>query len=196
MHFNRKSLSKKKMLRLTIGSKTLSQFNKFKRDAKGVSVVISNLILIVAVIVVGFSVLAYANSQSNDYKTEYSQSVNSNINRIKETVAFEFAFYNSSEYSPTNGSLTVYFMNAGNIGNVTISYVTISNSSISWNWNWTNKPIYYLDKNVAEAIDVDQEGYIKVALAQVDNHWLVPGKSYTVKLNTWRGSNFEYTFDA
>ncbi len=160
----------------------------FTKNRRAVSAIVSNLILIAAVVAVGFSVLVYANTQSNDYRTQYSQSVNSDINRIKETLAFEYAYYNL-----TSGNLTLYFMNSGTIGNVNITSLTIrsnSASNSSWSAIFTNVTMHYMVGGAATtALSVGQEGYVKA-------HVLLSSGSYKAQVTTWRGSVFEYAFGA
>ncbi len=171
---------------------------RLTRDVKAVSVVISNLILIAAVIVMGFVALAYANSQSNNYVSQYGKSVSSDIDKLKEVVTFEYAYYNATGFGATNASLRVYIMNAGSIGNVRMENLTTSNSSWHYTWNWVpaNLTLRYLNGAAASVLNVGQEGYLTIALSQAANNRLVVGSSYTLKLTTGRGSNFEYTFIA
>jgi hypothetical protein len=154
------------------------------RDRRAISAVISNIILIVAVIAIGFAVLAYVNSTSNSYVTQYGQTVNSDIDKLRETVAFEYAFYNNTA---TPKTLSVYFMNAGKVNNVTATTIYVSN----YTFNSTMFQMKNLYDGPTNALNVGEEGY--VVLSPIT---LVSGNLYTVKIITWRGSAFEYSFVA
>ena len=145
------------------------------------SVVISNMILVAAVVAVGFAVLAYAYSKSELYVTEYNNMVYSDIDKLKETIAFEYIFYNSS----TNGRLSVYLLSAGAVGNVNVTTVYVSNSS--WSSTFSTISLKYLNGTTSSALKVGEEGYFELSPII-----LVNGSTYTVKIVTWRGSIFEH----
>ncbi len=161
------------------------------KNRRAVSSVVSNLILIAAVIAVGFTALSYANSVSNNHVIQYGQAINEDIDQLREVVSFEYASYSSS-----TRSLSVYFMNAGSISNLWINNMTVSNSTWSWTWNWTSndRPMCYLNNSVAAKLSIGQEAYITVVLPQPSDDWLVAGNLYTIKLITGRGSIFAYNF--
>ena len=163
------------------------------KSRRAVSTVISNLILIAAVIAVGFVALSYANSVSNNHVIQYGQAVNEDIDQLREEVAFEYAFYNSS-----TRNLTAFFMNAGSIGNIWINSMKVSNSTWSYMWNWTtaDRPMNYLNNSVAANLDISEEAFIVVTLPQSGNYSLATGNVYSVKLITGRGSFFAYNFVA
>lgn len=148
------------------------------KNRRATSAVVSNLILIAAVIVVGFVALAYARSNSNNYQTQYQQTVNSDIGKLKEMLSFEYIFYNS-----TSKNVYVYFLNSGTT-NVKIDMVFLS---LSQNVSFS---LFYKNGNLdsSHTIDVGQEGYI------VSNVGNLTSGTYTVKLTTARSSSFEYNF--
>lgn len=80
------------------------------RNRRAASAVVSNLILIGAVITVGLVVLAYARTTSLDYQTDYSEAVNLDIRKMKESLSFEYVHYDSS-----SKGLSVYFLNPGTV---------------------------------------------------------------------------------
>jgi hypothetical protein len=86
------------------------------RERAAVSAVISNVILMGAVIVVGFVALSWANSQVNSYSESYGSTVSMNINRLKEDIAFEYV-----SYSHVATSLSAYIINCGSIDDVIVS---------------------------------------------------------------------------
>ncbi|MCL4430202.1 MAG: hypothetical protein M1167_05570 [Chloroflexi bacterium] len=159
------------------------------KNRRAVSSVVSNLILMAAVIVVGFIALGYARSTSNDYVSDYGQSVNADIDKLRETISFEYAFYNATHYGPTNGSLTVYFMNAGSINDVIVKNSTVSNSSWSISLDCTGKT-KLLNSTSTNNYDFGQEGYFIQPL----NTTLTSNIAYTVKIITGRDSAFVYNF--
>jgi predicted PurR-regulated permease PerM len=59
------------------------EVQKLLRDRRAVSVVISNIILVGAVIAVGFTVVAWTSSRSIAYMTQYSESVNSDVDKLR-----------------------------------------------------------------------------------------------------------------
>ena len=147
------------------------------RNRRAVSAVISNLILIGAVIVVGMAALAFARSNSSNYQTQYQQTVSSDIDKLKEGLSFEYVFYNSS-----SKNLYVYFLNSGNI-NFNVPTLLVNGSSYSFSMYYKNG-----QADPQKFVDVRQEAYI------VSNAGNLAGGFYTVRLTTERGSSFEFSF--
>ena len=79
---------------------------KLLRGRRAVNVVISNVILVGAVIAVSFVVLFWAQYRSSAYNDEYSEAMNADIAKLKERLAFEYVFYDDDECE-----LRVYLMN-------------------------------------------------------------------------------------
>jgi len=162
---------------------------KLLRERRAVSAVISNVILIGAVIAVGFAVLGWTYSTSNSYARQYGGSVLSNVNQLKERLAFEYVSYNRAT---TN--LTAYVLNCGSIGTVSLTTGYISNSS-----GWTSSRffigLHFLNESTAGSVrllGIGQEGYfVSSAIAGLINN-----ASYTVNIATGRGSSFAGTFTA
>jgi len=180
----------RKVKRKTIGS--ISGFMPIRmliKNRRAINAVISNLILIAAVIVVGFVALGYARSTSISYQEQYGQTVSSDINQLKEKLVFEYVSYNATGYGPTNGSVTVYFMNAGSINDITIKSSKISNSSWSTTFSCIGQT-NFLNATKTSAFDIGEEGYFTQPL----NTTLVSGMSYTVTILTGRDSTFVYNF--
>jgi predicted PurR-regulated permease PerM len=75
------------------------------KNKRAVSAVVSNLILIAAVLAIGMVALGYARSASINYQTDYSKTMNSDINKIKESLTFEYAHYSTSTNQLTFTSL-------------------------------------------------------------------------------------------
>ena len=157
---------------------------RFFKNKHAVSAVISNIILVAAVITIGFAAIAWTYSQSSAYMAQYGESVQSDVDKLRERVSFEYVFYNN-----TAKSLSVYLMNSGKVGDVNFTTVYISNSS--WIVTFTSVQLKFLNGASTPDLDMGQEGYF--ALGSVT---LQSGNAYTVKVVTWRGSSFENTFVA
>ena len=154
------------------------------RNRHGVSPVIANIILVATVISVGFAVLAWTYSTSSSYTTQYGTTVSSDVDKLRERVAFEYIFYNTT--SPKN--LTVYMMNFGQVGKVNVTTVYVSNSS--WLASFSSPQLKFLNTTQTSYLNVGQEGYFVLPIT------LQTGTSYAIKIVTWRGSIFESTFVA
>lgn len=157
------------------------------KSRRAVSAVISNIILIAAVIAVGFAALGWTYSSSNSYVTYYGGSVQSNVNQLKERLAFEYILYDN-----TTKSLSVYVMNYGNVGAVTLAKLTVSNSS--WTISGTTAiTLHLLNGTSSSALGVGQEGNFTWSPFPSSSTTL-QGGSYTISLVTGRGSSFASTF--
>jgi hypothetical protein len=154
-------------------------------NRRGVSAVISNMILVAAVITIGFAAVAWTYSQSSAYMSQYGDSVNSDVAKLRERVSFEYIFYNSSNNPKT---LTVYLMNSGKVGDINFTTVYISYTNTTLVGNYTGPQLKFLNGSPTRDLDVGQEGYFTLS---VD---LKPGNAYTVKMITRRGSSFGNTF--
>jgi predicted PurR-regulated permease PerM len=167
-----------------IRPKQLRAFNgRWFRNRRAVSAVISNMLLIAAVIVVGFVAIGFAQSMSENYRSTYGHTINSDINKLKENVAFEFCQYNAN-----TKQLTVYFLNAGNV-NFEIKSVSINSSPL------TSFPTYQMSDNQQITNHVVASG-IEAYLVLDLSGQTVPNGTNTVKITTGSGSNFVYDFTA
>ena len=161
-------------------------FKRLSKNKRGLSVVISSVIMMAAVITIGFAVLAWTYSTSSSYTTQYGTTVSSDVDKLRERVAFEYIFYNNTA-SPKN--LAVYMMNFGQVGKVNVTTVYVSNSS--WLATFSSPQLKFLNTTSTSYLNSGQEGYF--VLSPITLH---TGNSYTVKIVTWRGSIFESTFVA
>jgi hypothetical protein len=157
--------------------------SKLFRDSGGVSAVISNVILVGAVIVIGLGAVAWTYSQSSMYQTQYGELVNSDIDKLKERVSFEYVFYDN-----TTKSLSVYLMNSGKAGNLSITTVYVMPHS---NIPFTGIQLKFLNEMPTLDLGVGQEGYFVLSPITLQQE-----NVYTVKIVTGRGSSFENTFVA
>lgn len=146
-------------------------------DRRAISPVVSHLILIAVVIVMGFAALAYARTISTNYQAEYHQSVNSQIETLKENLAFECVFYNSA------GDVQVYFINAGSISvNIDKVYLSTSSNNVSYTVKYLNGT---LSSNHSLSPGDERQIYVQETLSS---------GTYTVRVITDRGSSFAYSF--
>jgi hypothetical protein len=171
----------------------LRKVAKLFRDRGGVSAVISNVILVGAVIAVGFSVMAWTYSQSSLYQAQYRESVSSDIDKLRERVSFEYVFYNNN-----TKSLSVYLMNSGKVDNVNFTTVYIrdfSSSSPIATFTSDHFQLTFLSppQQPTHDLDMGEEGHILLDLSSVT---LQSGNAYTVKVETRRSSYFESMFKA
>ncbi len=145
--------------------------HSLKTNRRAINAVISNLILIAAVLAVGFVVLIWSQYQSADYQMEYSNEVNSNIAQVQEKLAFQYVIN-------AGGTLKVYLLNNG-IQNVTIQEVLVNGVK-----NSTSIVLHPLGSpaSVVSSINVGEQAFFSIAPS---------GPSpYIVKIETGRGSTF------
>lgn len=158
---------------------------KWLHGRRAISPVISQMILTVAVIAVGFVVLGWTQYRSSVYNEEYSEVMDADIARLKERLAFEYVFFNESE-----SKLSVYLLNCGTVDDVTIQTVYVRNNT--WFETFTKSQINlrFLNETSTENLDVGEEGYF--VLSSLDD--LEAETSYSVRAVTGRGSTFGHTF--
>ena len=170
------------MLRI-VNKKMRPRFLKLLKSRRAVSAVISNMILVAAVIAVGFAVLAWAQSQSSNYTNQYGRAISSDINQLQERIALE-ACYNST---PTN--LKAYLMNSGTV-NVTIQTVYVSSQSGSptqYSFTLYNFQDQLVSGKTLNATTGMREGYVLISPITLSG-------SYSIRIITERGSAFVFTF--
>lgn len=153
-------------------------------DRCAVNIVISNLILAGAVVALGFAVLSWTYSRSSVYNNEYANVMEANLDRIKEKLVFEYIFYNASDPP----QLTVYLINCGEINDVSIANVYLSNSS--WFESFPDVELWLLDGTSTESLDIREEGYFQIRPSVS----LVADTSYSIRIVTGRGRCFDATF--
>jgi len=149
------------------------------KNRRGISAVISNLILIGAVIAVGFVMLVWSQSQSSIYNNQYSNAIKSDTDQLRERVAFEYLYYDK-----TGNIFKVYLMNSGTIGNVSIANVYINNTS------YATPALRLLSDTPTNSLNATQEGYFSISPSPS----LALGKNYPIIIVTRRGSSFAATF--
>lgn len=148
------------------------------KNRKAINAVISNIILMGAVIVVGMVTLFWSQSQSASYQAQYSGLVNDNVNQVQEKIVFEFVG-NCTDQPDT---LNVYLLNSGTVGDVTIKYASVNAVG-----NTTKIDLHPLgDKSsTITSLGAGGEGFFSIHTS---------GSSpYIVKIMTGRGSIFAST---
>jgi archaellum component FlaG (FlaF/FlaG flagellin family) len=136
------------------------------------------MILIAAVIILGFVVLSFAQTNSQNYEYRYQETVNSDISKLKESVSFEYAYYNA-----TTKNVLVYLLNSGDVAvTVNKAYLSSSPQNVAFSMYYKNGAAC-----ASHVLESGQEGYIVV------NANLGSGY-YQVKVVTERESNFAYDF--
>jgi hypothetical protein len=135
------------------------------------------------VLILGLGVISWANSQAALSSGEYAETVNSNLEQIKEKVIFEYVYYNAS-----NHELVVYVMNSGQSDAATVTTAVVSNSSsyqVLSEFQLRN-----LSGELIQDLDAGEEGYFKLQLT------LESETIYKIRSITGRGRSFETTFVA
>ena len=148
------------------------------------SAVISSMILVAAVIAMGFAVLVYANSKASIFAQEYGDTVSSDISKLNEGIAFENVLYIS-----TSRTFALYFLNYGAANNVKVSTIYLGNSS--WQETFSEVQLKYFNGTETPALGFGEEGYVLL-----ESMILTKGTVYTVRITTERGSVFGKTFVA
>ena len=150
------------------------------KNKRAVSAVVSNLILIGAVLAVGLVALGYARSTAINYQSDYSETMSADIGKLKETLIFEYAHYGSNQ-------LSLYVMNSGQV-NVTIQTVSINNSPVPP----SDMAIYQMSDNQQIFDDVIAKGKeVKIVLNIAG---MTQSGENNVKITSGSDSNFAYNF--
>lgn len=150
---------------------SIAPVHKLIKNRRAINAVISNIILIGAVIVVGFAILSWSQYQSSSYQTQYTGDVNARIEQLQEKIVFEYIVQDGSD-------LNVYLLNCGT-QNVTIREVSVNGQK--------NSTAIYLHPLEAEASTVPS---LNVG-AQVFFTVPISGTSpYYVRIVTGSGSTF------
>ena len=149
----------------------IAPVHKLIANRRAINAVLSNIILIGAVIVVGFAVISWSQYQSSSYQTQYTGDVNASIGQLEEKIVFEYVVNVSST------QLKVYLLNCGT-QNVTLKEVSVNGVR-----NSTAISLYQLGPETSiPSLDVGAQGFFSVSTS---------GSSpYYVKIVTGRGSTF------
>ncbi len=152
-------------------------------DRRAVSPAISSVIMAGAIIIVGFSVLTWTFDQSADYNHQYAVSMQTNLDKLREKLIFEYVFYNV-----TSNETNVYLLNCGETPEVSLVSITLRNST--WHQSVSSPPLRFLNSTQVQSLNIDEEGKLKITSA------LQTGTSYTLSISTSRGKSFVTKFVA
>lgn len=155
---------------------------------RGVTPVISSVILTGAVIAVSFVVLSWTQYRSSAYNEQYGDAMDADIAQLKERLTMEYTFYND-----TQDNLSVYLMNCGTIDNVTIQTVYVKNIAGASVQAYSSVTLMHFNSTGIADQDLDrgEEGYFVLSSLN-----LVADTSYSVRVVTGRGSAFDQAFIA
>ncbi len=169
-HRNAEIKSSRHSKRRTFAIKPLQAL---RTNRRAINAVISNIILIAAVIAVGFAVLIWSQYQSANYQLEYSDEVNGNIAQIQEKIVFQYVVREA------NGNLSVYLLNCGSRDvNISQVYVNGNNCSTAFTLHPFGAGTSVVPIGVGAQAKIDIVVPISVS------------SPYVVKIVTVRGSNF------
>lgn len=160
-----------------------ARFSLFK-SKRAASPVVANLILIAAVLAIGLIALAYTRSSSINYQSEYGQAISSDINKLKESITFQYVFYNSD-----TESLYLYLLNSGAV-DVELKSVSIGSSDVEFT-------MYQMSDTQGQSITKIQKGLeVRLVSEDLSSLNLQSNTVYSVKLTTRSDSNFAHNFMA
>lgn len=163
--------------KVTASSTCLTPLQRIRTNKRAVSAVLSNLILIAAVIVVGFAVIAWGQNQALQYQQTQSHIINQDINQLQERLSFEYISYDGT-------TLKVNILNSGTNNNINITNIKVANNPSSAVNN-----LYLLNGTQVNGLNIGQDGYFTTQLTPSLTHG-----TYTIKITTNRGSNFATDF--
>ncbi len=151
----------------------IAPVHKLIKSRRALNAVLSNIILIAAVIVVGFVVVSWSQYQSSTYQTQYTGDVNASIEQLQEKIVFEYVVKVDSTH------LKVYLLNCG-LQNVTINKVYVNSGA------GTAVDLHPLgdESTTVPSIDVGEEAFFWIEIP------LSEPSPYLVKIVTESGSTF------
>ena len=157
-------------------------------DKRAVSNVISATILTGVVIALSLSMFSWAQGRTSVYNNEYKETVDAETAKLKEKLAFEYVYYNSSK------KLSIYLLNCGTIDDIQIKTVYIYDSSGALCFEPFSEPPLYSFQSWDEISDLDrgEEGRLVLTLPDAG----LSSGYYNVKVVTVRGATFDRNFVA
>jgi len=142
------------------------------------------------VITLSLVVFAWSQGISSNYNYQFSQSVASEIDKLKEKLVFEYVYYNSTS---TPKKVALYLLNSGTINNITLLSVYVSNSS-GWFQSFSSPSLRLFNGSPAsdQYIDMGEERRTDLSLSTS----LKKYSYYSVRIVTGRGATFDSSFVA
>jgi hypothetical protein len=152
-----------------------------------VSAVISAVLLTAAALALGLVVLHWTYQRSFVANEEYVDTIESNLDKIREKLVFAHIFYNSS-----GNELTVYLLNCGKSNETSIAevYLFDNSSEIVYKTEGSEVDLRHLNDDLTQGLNVGEEGYVRLSVS------LVADMGYSVYVVTERGRSFAKTFVA
>jgi hypothetical protein len=152
-------------------------------------------ILLASIIILFGSVAYYFSSNIAKTSTDnYVSTISDSQQAISESVGFENVIYTNSNPA----TLAVYILNCGIANNLKINSVFIYNSTRSiigspYSGSQISSLVSIVGGSpiVGNCLNVGQEGYFTITSSSLT---LVSGSTYTIRLITQAGSNFDYDF--
>jgi hypothetical protein len=138
------------------------------------------------VITLSFVVFAWSQNVSSNYNNQFSQTVGTEVDRLREKLVFEHVSNTSSD------TVRAYLLNCGAIDDVGIKTVYVINSSNVVNGTFSNPTLKFLNGTVTQNLDRGQEGYIDLSPVL----FLIHKAYYSVRIVTVRGATFDSNFVA
>ena len=168
----------------------IRRISKKAFDKRAVSNVVSAVILTGTVIALSLAVFGWAQSRSEDYHNEYSETIDAETAKLREKLAFEYVFHNKSS---TPDELSIYLLNYGTIDDVQIETVYLYDSNRALVLEPFTEPQLYLFQSEEEISELDrgEEGRLVLELPgeELDGY-------YGVRIATTRGATFDSEFVA
>lgn len=157
-------------------------------NRKGVSVVISTVVLSAGVLALGIAVLYWAYSWGSIANLQYSKSVANSSYAVSERLGFEYI-----SYSSTGNVLTVNVINWGNANNLTIIRVFVWDSYHTDMAAGSPSQFTYITNGSLiqnNYLNMGEEGRFTVVVQSP----LQDGHYYNIRVVTGRGRNFDGSF--
>lgn len=158
---------------------------RFLSDKRALSEVISATMMAGTVITLSVVVLAWSQNISSNYNYQYSQTVSTEVDKLREKLVFEHASNTSSN------TIRAYLLNCGAIDDVGIKTVYVINSSNVVIGTFSSSTLKFLNGTVTQNLDRGQEGYVDLSPVS-----LMHKAYYSVKIVTVRGALFDSNFVA
>ncbi|UCC33071.1 MAG: hypothetical protein JSW53_04600 [Candidatus Bathyarchaeota archaeon] len=154
-------------------------------NKRAVNNAVSATILTGVVIALSLAVFGWAQARSSDYNSEYGETVDSEMARLKEKLAFEYIFYD--DYSC---NLTVFLLNCGTIDGIEIKTVYINDGDNDLIKVFSEPTLYSFqgwDEIPDQVLDMGDEGRLVLRMEMEDGF-------YSIKVVTERGATFDSGF--
>ena len=161
-----------------------SRIRNLLLNRRGVSTVISEMIMVTAVIVAGFAVLSWASSRSSDANQQYANTTQTNVDTIGERIALEAIPYSEN-------TLTVYMINCGRSNGVSVRAVYIWDNNSQLVGFYSNLQLNFLNGTPTSSLNVGAEGYFVISDLNLEQNLY-----HSIRVETMRGMAFYEKFSS